>query len=316
LAKSLLYHFAEKIMNKTFLFSLFCLLTLQFPNTIWSQPNPSDCDGARILCDLAPVSVSELSDFGELPEMITGQCFPDGFEETNSIWFKWKVAESGTLSFVILPINEHDDLDFVVYRQKDIEICSIMEPIRCMASGPNLGVANDSSKGCTGATGLKDGIESNLQTNGCPSDGENFLRPLDVQAGESYTLFVNNFRSKGGFVIEWGGTASFQKLPQHCASQTTPIISSQTHKDKKLQLSDVFPNPATELVSISTYSTENLSGQLQVIGADGQIEMIIPAVISAGHSILELSTVPLTKGVHFVKLRTNDESHLLRFVKH
>jgi hypothetical protein len=62
-----------------------------------------------------------------------------------------------------------------------------------------------------GPTGLKDGSTDIEEDAGCNTPGkDNFLKPLDMVAGKSYALVINNFSStNNGFAINFGGTGTF-----------------------------------------------------------------------------------------------------------
>ncbi|MDO8336426.1 MAG: T9SS type A sorting domain-containing protein [Candidatus Saccharibacteria bacterium] len=266
-----------------------------------------------MLCDKLPILINELTGPGDFSESSLGPCFRNEFQETNSIWLKWKVANAGSLAFTILPFNESDDIDFVLFRVKGLENCTFNESIRCMAAGPNLGDGSESFQGCTGATGLHHGIGGMDKSSGCSKHGLNFLRSIEMQSGEYYALFINNYRSSGGILIEWDGTGTFQSLPD--CSLSSASSSLVFNNDGGIQFSEPFPNPVTERVIITANSDEAHSGQLQIVGADGQLELTLPIALSVGANTLELPTESLRNGVHFIKIKINGKAHLLRFVK-
>lgn len=281
-----------------------------------SQSINADCSNAQILCAKNPLVINELTGHGSLREASMESCFQNNFEETNSIWLKWRVAEAGSLSFTILPLNESDDIDFVLYRIKSFENCTIKEPIRCMAAGPSMGLENEPLSGCTGATGLRPSASSDSRPAGCTKDGDNFLRPIEMQANEHYALWINNYRSSGGVMVEWSGTGTFHSIPELCAPASGTAANQTLQSGNGIQFSEVFPNPATQTISINATSTDEQSGQLQLIGTDGQIASELPFALVAGTNTINLSIENLRAGVHFIKLRTKGETHLLRFIKH
>ena len=280
------------------------------------QINYTDCVNAQVLCDKSPIFINSFSDYGNFQESFPGSCFRNDFVETNSVWLKWKVAESGSFDFTILPINADDDSDFVLYRLKGFDSCPLKEVVRCMAAGPILGNEDDYFQNCTGATGLRAGADRNSLSSGCPEDSENFLSPVEIKAGEYYAIFINNFHSTGGILIEWGGTGTFQQIPEKCSPLSGPSTSHTFHNSGHVEFSEAFPNPASNQVTITATSEHALSGQLQIIGPDGQLEFTKPFMLSPGGNVLDLPTANLRSGVHFIRLRTDDKIHVLRFVKH
>ena len=85
-----------------------------------------------------------------------------------------------------------------------------------MAAGANTlangGVAPLSQwVNCNGLTGLSLTDTDIQEPAGCSLAGQNnFVRALDMEAGKSYVLIVNNFSRSGlGFSIEFGGSGTF-----------------------------------------------------------------------------------------------------------
>ena len=81
----------------------------------------------------------------------------------------------------------------------------------CMASGETQGcdpaIWIPSCRGLTGLRASSNDTEEDPGCNACNGgDDDNFIAPLDMVAGRSYALLVNNFsRSGQGFSIEFGG---------------------------------------------------------------------------------------------------------------
>ena len=171
----------------------------------------SDCPTSASLCDKSPFAVQSVTGAGSNPREMDGvSCFSNGVPqsnvETNSTWFKWTCLQSGTLTFTITPTFLDDDIDFIVYEMYNgIQDCNSRTIERCMATGETPG-------GCKvhGPTGLRVGETDLSEPSGCAPGQNGFLRPLDMVAGRSYALAINNFTSTGnGFNIEFGGTGTF-----------------------------------------------------------------------------------------------------------
>lgn len=181
-------------------------------NTVGSLSG--DCPTATVLCDKMPFTVNALTGAGDdVTELDSTDCFiqtgipPIGLE-TNSSWFVWTAANNGSLTFTLTPNNPNDDLDFVVYRLPNgVGDCTDKVIERCMAAGDFL-----STSPCMGPTGLDSASTDFSQPPGCLNVGDdNFLAALDMVAGATYALVVNNFTASGsGFQVEWGGTGEFQ----------------------------------------------------------------------------------------------------------
>ncbi len=175
----------------------------------------SDCNKAVVLCDKSPFVVDTLLGIGDQDPGVTNTCIG---QEFSSAWYKWTCELSGTLTFTLTPNNyqpgfESDDIDFVVYELPNgIDDCSNKQEVRCMAAGANVGLPFSNWVRCNGPTGLRDGDPDVEEPAGCQGAGQNnFADALDMVAGKSYALLVNNFSQSGlGFSIKWGGSGTFQ----------------------------------------------------------------------------------------------------------
>lgn len=171
----------------------------------------SDCPSASVLCDKSSFVVQSVTGAGsDITELNDAFCFSNGAPgnfESNSTWFTWICATSGTLEFTLSPLNVSDDLDFVLYRLPNgVGNCQNKEIVRCMASGESFYPSP-----CMGPTGLRAGETDVSEDAGCSDAGDNaWLAPFNMVAGETYALCVNNFTTSGnGFNVEFGGTGTF-----------------------------------------------------------------------------------------------------------
>lgn len=179
-------------------------------------PQPSgDCPTGVILCDKSAFTVDFVTGIGSVNNEIgnvgcntSATC---DIEESSSTWYKWTCKDAGTLTFSLTPLNLSDDLDFVVYELPNgVDDCSGKTPIRCMAAGENVGQALSTWIACVGATGLRSGETDVNETCGCLPASNNFISPINMIAGRSYALVINNFSNSGsGFSVEFGGTGTF-----------------------------------------------------------------------------------------------------------
>lgn len=184
-----------------------------------------DCFDASVLCNKDPFVVQQVTGTGSDPtEANDAPCLNEfgGNVESNSTWFTWTAATSGTLEFTLSPLNPSDDLDFVLYELPNGPLnCEGKVVVRCMASGD----FNFPSP-CMGPTGLRDGEDDIAEPPGCNDPRQsNFLQPLDMEEGKSYALMVNNFSSTGnGFKVEFGGSAEFLG-PQAAFNTSEPDLT-------------------------------------------------------------------------------------------
>jgi gliding motility-associated-like protein len=179
-------------------------------NNFNGVPEPdSDCPTGVILCDKSPFVVESVQGEGSVSnEVDPSSCI---IQEISSSWYKWTCGTAGTLTFTLTPNNPSDDLDFAVYELPNgIEDCDDKELLRCMASGENVGAPPAEWAPCTGPTGLDLASTDLAEFPGCDADDDNFVAALNMEAGVSYALLINNFSNTGsGFAIEFGGSGTF-----------------------------------------------------------------------------------------------------------
>jgi gliding motility-associated-like protein len=175
----------------------------------------SDCGKAVVLCDKSPFVVDTILGIGTMDPGVTNTCV---MQELSSVWYKWTAETSGTLTFVLTPNNyqpgfESDDIDFVLYELPGgLDDCAGKQEVRCMAAGANGSQIFSTWQRCNGPTGLQIGSTDVSENAGCQeADDDSWVAPLQMEAGKSYALMVNNFSQTGlGFSIEFGGTGTFQ----------------------------------------------------------------------------------------------------------
>ncbi len=198
-----------------------------------------DCPTAIVLCDKSSFNVVAVVGAGNDPtEMDNAPCFAPFINgiETTSTWYVWTAETSGPLTFTLTPNNPADDLDFVVYRLPNgVGNCSNKIIERCMASGDFF-----IPSPCMGPTGLVVGDPDVEEDPGCTDPGDDaFLQELNMIAGRTYALVINNFTStSNGFQIDFGGSSTFQGPVANigitpgdstvCVNQTVTLIDSST----------------------------------------------------------------------------------------
>lgn len=153
-----------------------------------SSTNTS-CNSATPICSNSSLSGNS-SGYGtqELNATNSG-CL---FTEHQSSWYTFTINTSGTLDFTISPVNGTDDYDFAVWGPASA--CPpTVAPVRCSyaAGGGNTGLLNGSG----------DNSESAF--------GDKFVEDMNVIAGETYILLIDNFSSTTSpFNLTWGGTST------------------------------------------------------------------------------------------------------------
>ncbi len=291
-------------------------LFLLFSIVLNAQTDYPDCQGAFLACNKQTIVVHNMGGMGENPhEVGLTSCYDQPFPESHSAWLKWQIDKGGSLGFTILPLNAKDDLDFVLFRMNGKLACDEKTEIRCMASGENRGEADAaSSTPCTGATGLTSGADDLSETPGCQGSDDNFLANAETQSGEWYLLFVNNFHSGSGFMLEFSGNATFAAVPGDCVIAAPP----NTLEDLKLPgltFGLAYPNPAASELVVPVESPQAMDGSMQVIDLQGNVRFTKAVSLSMGRQILSVPTQELPTGVYFLKINFGDSVHLVRFSK-
>ncbi|MFK8104902.1 MAG: gliding motility-associated C-terminal domain-containing protein [Saprospiraceae bacterium] len=172
-------------------------------------PDPTqDCVTGVNLCDKSPFTIQSITGSGNDPNEGLNDCING---EISSSWYKWTCDQAGTLSFSLTPNDLSNDIDFALYELPNgIDDCTNKQVIRCMASGENVGEPFEEWEPCTGSTGLSLGSSDTEEIAGCQDGNDNFVAAINMVAGRSYALLVNNFSNTGsGFSIEFGGTGTF-----------------------------------------------------------------------------------------------------------
>jgi gliding motility-associated-like protein len=175
----------------------------------------SDCGSALAVCGNSNISYTP-SGFGNIQENpLGGGCLS---LEHFSVWYTFTASTSGTLTFLITPnVNPanptNTDYDWAVFGPNK-QCGALGSPLRCSYASTASGVL----------TGLN--MTATDLTEGAGGDG--FCRYLDVIAGETYYLIVDNFSANtNGFVLSWGGTATLSS-PFTSAVQPHPFIPPGT----------------------------------------------------------------------------------------
>ena len=205
--------------NNTGTFQL-CINNFLAPAT-----NNQDCVTASNLCSKDPISVNAFNGPGSNQNEVTGSCIPS---ESQSNWYTWRAADSGTLTLTIAPHNQTDDIDFFVFELTGGD-CSNKNVIRCCSS---------SCLGPEGSTGLSLTETDSVEDPGCIAPSNAYVKYIDITAGLSYGILINNFSGQGGYNLSFGGTGNFQgPVPDFTVSDTMVC-------DLKTQIT--FTNTSTE----------------------------------------------------------------------
>ena len=256
----------------------------------------SDCTDAINLCGDTVFTFESGIDAGQVDELSADDNLCVRTESTSN-WLEWTMAEAGTLTFVLSTIDNFTDLDFVLYRVTG-QICEDLEAVRCMASGVSTG---QDSEPCMGPTGLALGETDVSENPGCDNGSNNFLAPLETQAGERYVLLVMNFTQTGnvdislefeGARIEDCGSGSTSVEDATTTTSLFSISQSATHLDINVH------NQSSEASILTVY---NITGQV-----------VSSCTIADNHYTLDLAGIPT--GQYLTRLTQGKNTDTKRFI--
>jgi len=183
-------------MIKRLLFSLLSIFYI-------SLSAQEDCVSAITVCGNSNINYTP-SGIGNEYETLGG-CLNSG--EHHSVWYKFTIATSGTLTFNLTPTGPVD-YDWAIYGP-NTPCSNLGLPIRCNASGS------------LSSTGM------NMTNTNVSSAGGNtnpYCMYMDVIAGETYYLYIDNWSTTVyTFNLTWGGTATFVS-PFSSANAPNPFI--------------------------------------------------------------------------------------------
>ena len=161
----------------------------------------ADCGGAAFLCNDNPVSVATLGGGGaNADEPESTSCMENtGADEGNSSWYVWTAGTSGPFAFDITPVNPTDDIDFMVWQLNGTNPCGPRTVIRCNTSA---------CLNANGSTGLSYTDTDITEDPGCDIGENAYCSAINLVAGTTYALLVNNFSAANGFTINFNTTAT------------------------------------------------------------------------------------------------------------
>lgn len=254
----------------------------------------ADCSTALEICNKQPLILPLLGPGNDATELDNAPCFA-GLPsiETSSAWIRWQVAQSGTLWFIIYPLNPVDDVDFLLYHLPSGN-CAEKSSVRCMAAGD---FSINSS--CMGPTGLLPGEVDTNGPPGCAVGQNNFLAPVNVLAGEQYVLAINNFSSvQDTLRIEFCGTALLG-----CDTIMCQVLdANEPNSSNGLSVGLIFPNPASAENGASVQINASYAQVVNIRIADSQNLTLKQdyQVLSEGANTIPLHTFKFPAGIYFV----------------
>lgn len=253
----------------------------------------NDCKSSINICELKDYHFKPNRGYGKIENLNTKE---KGFNETNSVWLKLEVIKGSSLQFTIIPDKDDDDIDFVLYESQD-NTCKKLIAIRELMSGKTIG---HNTKDCLGNTGLRYGDYDKFESKGCNKSKDNFAAPAELNDNNSYFILINNYDSDKGFTIIFEENNSLI-LKDNC----NPIVSDFDFS--------LYPNPATEVIKISSKSMGDSNIQLEIIDILGRICYSAEEKYFNNDSLIDVSFLPASQ--YFVRITKDQEVRIKPFLK-
>jgi hypothetical protein len=211
----------------------------------------SDCRSASFICIDRHIPKNAYGPGSNFDAYSSTNC---GMTEYQSQWLRFSFLTSGTFQFTIypdsLPGGFYPDYDWMLFQNNSPSFCNLydtsMMPGVCNAS---------SSQGLLGSTG----IDATGVSNSVPAGpGNPFCPIMNVNAGEYYYMFINNFTmTSTGYSLKFGGTAVMD-CNQTVGKDPLPEMHVSLH---------IYPDPVTDILTIETSEISDI----EISNSKGQI---------------------------------------------
>lgn len=183
------------------IFFIICLFV--HPTYLISQSAAvNDCSGAIKICGNGAIS-SNANGVGA--QELTGRnnC---SSQEHNSLWLEIEITKAGTLGFNLKPTSSALNIDYDFFIFGPNSTCgSLGNAIRCSTTNPLA------SNATSNHTGMND-LETDT-TEGPGENGNNFIKSLTVEPGDTYFIVIDRPIGNSPFDLEWTGTATTGGFP-------------------------------------------------------------------------------------------------------
>lgn len=165
--------------------------------SVWSQI-ANDCENAIVFQDSVYGPLNIPKGYGKKLEISGHSIKNEQFftREHNTLWIKINFIRDTKFVFELQPEHESDDYDFIIFKINGDNYCDSISKGKVMPVRSNLCKNKPLEKSITG---LKEGYENYYAAAG---NTPSFSAPLDVKAGESYFLVIDNpYGAKGSFNV-------------------------------------------------------------------------------------------------------------------
>jgi len=188
-------------------------------------------------------------------KFVPSPCTSDPITDTNPFWYKFKCFSSGTLGFLITPIDLGDDYDWQLW---DVTGRNPNE----VYTNRNLFVACNWS-GESGLTGASSAGKSLVV---CAGYGKDLFSVMPtLQQGHDYLLLISHFtQTQSGYSLSFGGgTASITDTTKPGLLETTTSCDATTitvHLNKKMKCQSLVNNGSDFNISPSLANVVSATG--------------------------------------------------------
>ncbi len=208
---------------------------LSFSQELISIKNAFSCNTA--------IEISTLTKFGPTspPKEVKTKSTDNPFERSqHPTWYKFKIEKDGILLFDIIPIDQLDNYDFIMYKIGSGDYCNDISIGKLEPITSNMNRNDPANNGMTG-----------LSINGTP---ESYSKGIEVLKGEEYLLALNNmYKGKGHTLV-------FKYLENFKVSGTLEFV--ETKEPVKAEV--FWTNLRTKETTSSILSNKDGSFQLKV----------------------------------------------------
>ncbi|TWI79070.1 gliding motility-associated-like protein [Lacibacter cauensis] len=231
-------------------------------------------------------------------EIIVPGCNPNQnrYYDVNPFWYKFTCFTSGSLGFLIDPINTSDDYDWQIWDVTGID------PNTVYSNTGRVVAANWS--GLTGQTGTASNASSLIE---CGSYGGNnppkYSRLPNIVAGKTYLLMISNFsNSQKGYKLSFGGGTAvitdpkeplMQQVRTNCAANELRL-----KLNKKMKCSSIAANGSDVVAFPGNITATNM----RPIGCNSSFET---------DSVVITLSQPLPPGNYALQLKNGSDGNTI-----
>lgn len=195
--------------------------------------------------------------------------------EHNSTWITVNITVGGTFGFTINPNTNNNDFDFAVWGPNSA--CPpTTGPIRCSYAVNNNNFAGNADNGNTGINTTINSTHPNSESDNAEGAGGNgWVNSLNVTAGQTYLILIDNFTTNSGYQINFNGSSSIacplpvelldftvEKSGQNNILKWSTLSEKNAHHFKISETTDVISWKDIGTIAASGNSSQLTSYQL------------------------------------------------------